>query len=183
MGYFLFQLALQDHNYCAAPPPSPPRSPTPPISPYTHGNMGVSLPHQTMIKDTAETHSPSLASGLGYNLTPSSPGLAPSVGGYPSPHYTGSLLSPRNRLKQSLEDAGVGPMTPLQDSDNIKDKSTSDVNMEPDGGEETETAPEADDDNQDEPTRCICGFLHDDGFMIQCDKCGYVTLNNFLYIF
>merc|ERR1719312_2249710 len=26
--------ALQDHNYCALPPPSPPRSPTPPLSPF-----------------------------------------------------------------------------------------------------------------------------------------------------
>merc|ERR1712088_50004 len=37
---------------------------------------------------------------------------------------------------------------------------------------ETETAPEADDDGQeDSVTRCICDFLHDDGYMIQCDKC------------
>ena len=41
-----------------------------------------------------------------------------------------------------------------------------------DGGEETETAPEAEDDNQDDSiTRCICEFLHDDGYMICCDKC------------
>ena len=44
--------------------------------------------------------------------------------------------------------------------------------VEPDGGEETETAPEADDEGQeDSVTRCICDFLHDDGYMIQCDKC------------
>ena len=23
----------------------------------------------------------------------------------------------------------------------------------------------------DDPTRCICDFIHDDGYMIQCDKC------------
>merc|ERR1719410_2141878 len=101
----------------------------------------------------------------GYNLTSSSPGVAPSVGGYPSPHYTGTLLSPKNKLKQSLEDAGVGPMTPLGDSD--KDRS-----LDNDGGEETETAPEAEEENQDDAvTRCICEFLHDDGYMICCDKC------------
>ena len=123
-----------------------------------------------------ETHSPSMA-GLGHNLTTSSPGLTPSVGGYPSPHYTGSMLSPCNRLKQSLEAMGEGLMSPLQDNDNIKDKSTSDVHIEPDGGEETNTAPEVDDDNQDELIRCICGFCHEDGVMIQCDKCRYVTLD------
>jgi hypothetical protein len=67
----------------------------------------------------------------------------------------------------------VGPMTPLgeatRDSE-AKDRSASDI-ME-DGGEETETAPEADDDNQDDSvTRCICDYLHDDGYMICCDKC------------
>jgi len=66
-------------------------------------------------------------------------------------------------------------MTPLGESvrdrdSEGKDRSTSDI-ME-DGGEETETAPEADDDNQDDSvTRCICDYLHDDGYMICCDKC------------
>ena len=154
----MFQVALQDHNYCAAPPPSPPRSPSP-VSHYT--SMGV-LPTKESLVDESNNHL------SGYNsLTPSSPG---NIGGYPSPHYTGA--SPRNRLKQSLEDAGVGPMTPLGDTDSLKDRSASD-NME-DGGEETETAPEADDndDQQDDnETRCICEMTHDDGDMIQCDKC------------
>ena len=38
------------------------------------------------------------------------------------------------------------------------------------GGEETETAPEAEPED-DSITRCICDFLHDDGYMICCDKC------------
>ena len=62
-----------------------------------------------------------------------------------------------------------------------------DTEAEEDGGEETETAPEAEDENQvrlqiqnqmlihffqdDSITRCICEFLHDDGYMICCDKC------------
>ncbi|CAG2069082.1 unnamed protein product [Timema podura] len=36
-------------------------------------------------------------------------------------------------------------------------------------GEETETAPEGED--EDSVTRCICDFQHDDGYMICCDKC------------
>ncbi|XP_031630526.1 inactive histone-lysine N-methyltransferase 2E isoform X2 [Contarinia nasturtii] len=39
-----------------------------------------------------------------------------------------------------------------------------------DPGEETETAPEAGNDD-DSVTRCICELTHDDGYMICCDKC------------
>ena len=157
------------------------RSPTPPASPYTSApgpHMGVAL--QTHGKDHGltpglEPATPSAGPG---SLVPLSAGsLAPSVsphpsiGGYPSPHYIGApLVSPRNRLKESLDAAGVGPMTPLGDNDSLKDRSVSDT-ME-DGGEETETAPEAEDDGQDDSvTRCICDFTHDDGYMICCDKC------------
>ncbi|XP_044727517.1 inactive histone-lysine N-methyltransferase 2E isoform X2 [Chrysoperla carnea] len=41
--------------------------------------------------------------------------------------------------------------------------------VEPEG-EETETAPEGEGD-EDSVTRCICEFEHDDGYMICCDKC------------
>lgn len=63
-------------------------------------------------------------------------------------------------------------------------ESSCDDEREPDPqGEETETAPENGEEEDDQPsppqeptvddsvTRCICGFLHDDGFMVQCDKC------------
>ena len=124
---FPFQLSLQDHNYCAAPPPSPPRSPTPPISPYhSHAHMGQ-LAHAQGSKEPAGGHSllepgdhhhhGGHGGGHGHHLgggyhphhsslTPTSPaGLAqhPSVGGYPSPHYTGGpIASPRNRLVRSI---------------------------------------------------------------------------------
>ncbi|XP_075161487.1 SET domain-containing protein upSET [Haematobia irritans] len=39
-----------------------------------------------------------------------------------------------------------------------------------DPGEETETAPEAEAED-DSVTRCICDLTHDDGYMICCDKC------------
>ncbi|XP_076266838.1 SET domain-containing protein upSET isoform X1 [Rhynchophorus ferrugineus] len=43
-------------------------------------------------------------------------------------------------------------------------------------GEETDTAPEVEDVKNDDHygdyvTRCICGFLHDDGYMVECDRC------------
>jgi len=174
-------LALQDHNYCAAPPPSPPRSPSPPPSPFPTSlppqPMGVPpVPHDQSVSDDPHHN----FGQSNYNTSTSTP--APCVGGYPSPHYTGPPLppathttSPLHRLRQTIEDAGVGPMTPLgeavRDSE-AKDRSASDI-ME-DAGEETETAPEPDelDDNQDDSvTRCICDYLHDDGYMICCDKC------------
>lgn len=42
--------------------------------------------------------------------------------------------------------------------------------LENDLGEETETAPEAEGED-DSITRCICDLTHDDGYMICCDKC------------
>lgn len=50
-------------------------------------------------------------------------GSGPSIGAYPSPHYSGpqvpQLPSPHSRLKQTIEEAGVGPMTPLGEEVNI----------------------------------------------------------------
>lgn len=43
-------------------------------------------------------------------------------------------------------------------------------NIEPDPGEETDTAAEGEPED-DSVTRCICEFTHDDGYMICCDKC------------
>ena len=134
-------------------------------------------------------------SGLSFGLASYSSNSTPStgpacVGSYPSPHYSGPPApqagSPLARLKQTIEDAGVGPMTPLSEA-KARDRSRGDSesrettvkvsasdsrDVEPDGGEETETAPEAEDDNQEDSiTRCICDFLHDDGYMICCDRC------------
>lgn len=42
--------------------------------------------------------------------------------------------------------------------------------MDIDLGEETETAPEGEGD-ENAVTRCVCDLLHDDGYMIACDRC------------
>ncbi|XP_055705400.1 uncharacterized protein LOC129803087 [Phlebotomus papatasi] len=61
-----------------------------------------------------------------------------------------------------------------QDDDNnsvISNDSRSGKNaLENDLGEETETAPEGEGED-DSVTRCICDLTHDDGYMICCDKC------------
>jgi hypothetical protein len=52
-------------------------------------------------------------------------GGGPSVvGAYPSPHYSGAPVplqpSPLSRLKQTIQEAGVGPMTPLGEEVSLK---------------------------------------------------------------
>ena len=193
--FLFFQLALQDHNYVAAPPPSPPRSPTPPPSPFPlhPGAMGLPPHSAGLATDPSLLSTEESKSGFSFGLagyssnSSSTPSTGPAcVGSYPSPHYSGPPApqagSPLARLKQTIEEAGVGPMTPLAEakarersrgeSESRETLKVQSGDVEPDGGEETETAPEAEDDNQEDSiTRCICEFLHDDGYMICCDKC------------
>jgi hypothetical protein len=68
-----------------------------------------------------------------------------------------------------MEEAGVGLVAPLVEDDNSH-LSNSSTDEQERGGEETETAPEGEPED-DSITRCICDFLHDDGYMICCDKC------------
>jgi hypothetical protein len=70
----------------------------------------------------------------------------------------------------SIEEAGVGPMGPLVEDDGSRMSVSSADDDDERGGEETETAPEGEAED-DSVTRCICDFLHDDGYMICCDRC------------
>ena len=97
-----------------------------------------------------------------------------------------AALSRLEANTRSLREAGVGPMAPLEapeggDDENSRGSSSSAGGVNDDdrnevgsgsgggeGGTDTETAPEGEDDSI---TRCICDFLHDDGYMICCDKC------------
>lgn len=71
------------------------------------------------------------------------------------------------------------PVHCLQDDDAASDVSCLSDRKVDTEGEETDTAPEAEAVNNDDQfdhygdyvTRCICGFLHDDGYMIECDRC------------
>lgn len=65
------------------------------------------------------------------------------------------------------------PAADAQDDDANSVISTGSRNLnstENDLGEETETAPEGEGED-DSITRCICDLTHDDGYMICCDKC------------
>ncbi|XP_063991595.1 uncharacterized protein LOC135170030 [Diachasmimorpha longicaudata] len=92
---------------------------------------------------------------------------------------------PSPPLKQQPINNGTGPSLPHQSfiynqgvpiTPNTADDAASAISsdagreVEPEG-EETETAPEGEGDEEDSITRCICEFEHDDGYMICCDRC------------
>ncbi|CAB4069647.1 MLL5 [Lepeophtheirus salmonis] len=143
-------MALQDHNYAYIPisPPTPP-PPSPPPQPVIQTPQPVlSFNHSApdfvgheTVASTTVCNSPRTAAG--------------------SP-----VVSRTQANLNSIQEAGVGPMVPLVGDDSAASLSSGD-----DKGEETETAPEAEDAEDDSITRCICDFLHDDGYMICCDKC------------
>jgi hypothetical protein len=108
--------------------------------------------------------------------TSSPAGLLNAVTGQPGSNATAgepigtSVLPSRVQANlNSMEEAGVGLMAPLVEDDNSH-LSNSSTDEQERGGEETETAPEGEPED-DSITRCICDFLHDDGYMICCDKC------------
>ncbi|KOX69072.1 Histone-lysine N-methyltransferase MLL5 [Melipona quadrifasciata] len=100
------------------------------------------------------------------------------------PPRTPSPPSPPSHPKQSINGAGSSTTTSqhpyiygkVVSGTNVDDDAASaissetgrDVELE---GEETETAPEGEGDDEDSVTRCICDFEHDDGYMICCDRC------------
>ncbi|XP_047495883.1 mediator of DNA damage checkpoint protein 1-like isoform X3 [Penaeus chinensis] len=95
----------------------------------------------------------------------------PKTSMFPSPH----IPPPPVELLHSPTAVAVAPPpsstgAETDDDSRLSDRSSS---VGP-SGEETETAPEGEGDEQpvdDSITRCVCDFAHDDGYMIQCDRC------------
>ncbi|KAB7498660.1 Histone-lysine N-methyltransferase 2E [Armadillidium nasatum] len=89
----------------------------------------------------------------------------PKVNLFPS----SSIPIPSNVCDTITSQTGGGQDT--DEESRLSDRSSS---VGP-SGEETETAPEGEGEEQiqadDSITRCICNFTHDDGYMIQCDRC------------
>ncbi|PNF40389.1 hypothetical protein B7P43_G01598, partial [Cryptotermes secundus] len=124
----IVKFVLQDHNYGAPPPASPP------MSPSHHGKLTSGV------------------AGGASTLGPNSYTPAGTV--Y---QYGTGLLTFRD-------------VAGNDDDANSVISSNTGREVEPEG-EETETAPEGEGDDEDSVTRCICDFEHDDGYMICCDKC------------
>uniref|UniRef100_A0A1Y1NA62 SET domain-containing protein n=1 Tax=Photinus pyralis TaxID=7054 RepID=A0A1Y1NA62_PHOPY len=140
---FVCQAVLLDHNYNATPPAE---------------SLNRNVP-------TTSTSPQLNGSSLGSYYSPNS-----NASGSTNTLSTLSSSSITSVLPNSIA-AGV-----VQDDDAASDISCgSDRKIETEG-EETDTAPEAEAVNNEDHygdyvTRCICGFLHDDGYMIECDKC------------
>ena len=182
-------MALQDHNYVTKPPPSPPPPATPPPilrdvledRRHHHQQQQQQQHHVPSFKEYEErlhdfSFSALTAASQLLKTAEAPAGLAEVVTDPPGSNVTSgeplgtSVLPSRVQANlSSIEEAGVGPMAPLVDDDASRMSLSSNSNDER-GGEETETAPEAEGED-DSVTRCICDFLHDDGYMICCDRC------------
>lgn len=93
--------------------------------------------------------SPVIVSAAAYELPPAAPPSAP--------HAPAAL-------------AYKPVPSPARDDDTASVASSLDGDRPPpQGGSDTETAPEGEDEGE---TRCVCDFTHDDGYMICCDRCG-----------
>ncbi|KAG5888096.1 hypothetical protein JTB14_021896 [Gonioctena quinquepunctata] len=142
------QAVLLDHNYNATLPPDSPTRPSPPmnISPQVNG---ISAPSMF------------------------SPG---TVKRRPIPPPT--MLSAVSNLSNILQTQGnCNALLSVQDDDAASDISDISERKHDTEGEETDTAPEMEavkkeklESYGDYVTRCICGYLHDDGYMAVPDE-------------
>ncbi|XP_074029645.1 SET domain-containing protein upSET isoform X3 [Leptinotarsa decemlineata] len=144
------QAVLLDHNYNATLPPDSPTRPSPPLNISSQVN-GISAP---------SIYSPG------------------TVKRRPLP--SANILSAATNLSNISLTPGNGSssLMNVQDDDAASDISDISDRKHDTEGEETDTAPEAEAVNNDNfdgygdyVTRCICGFLHDDGYMVECDRC------------
>lgn len=182
---FSFQWALQDHNYSTKLPVTPPPATPPPIlrdvlEEHARRQQQQQQPHHVPsfkdFEDRLQDFSFSALTAASSQILESPAGLAEVVTDPPASNVTSgeplgtSVLPSRIQANlSSIEEAGVGPMAPLVDDETSRMSVSSNSNDDR-GGEETETAPEAEGED-DSVTRCICDFLHDDGYMICCDRC------------
>ncbi|CAG9822140.1 unnamed protein product [Phaedon cochleariae] len=168
------QAVLLDHNYNATLPPDSPTRP-PPMNIMSPQINGIPLP--TM-------YSPGAAKTVSC-LT-----VADHFAGRPLPAMPVSMSSAAHLSSTSHHPAGLPPAQgngrpsmalrrACADDDAASDISDGSEGRRHDTeGEETDTAPEAEavsnenfEGYGDYVTRCICTFVHDDGYMVECDRC------------
>nr|CAH7745442.1 unnamed protein product [Callosobruchus chinensis] len=150
------QAVLLDHNYNATLPPESPTRPSPPINMTSQVN-GLST---TSVYSAGNAKRRPLVSSNSATTNISTLSSVTCVGS-----ANVNNLSARTQPEVDDDDAGS----------DISDGSDRKHDTE---GEETDTAPEAEavsnenfDGYGDYVTRCICGYLHDDGYMVECDRC------------
>ncbi|XP_050310082.1 inactive histone-lysine N-methyltransferase 2E-like isoform X2 [Anthonomus grandis grandis] len=150
------QAVLLDHNYNATlPSEQPPPRQTPPINTQAQINGVPPISIYSSIQSKRRI-------------------MVPPSSLIPPPHSVAPTLVPSNNvpvLGSDMNQRGGGG-----DDDAASDISDISDRKHDTEGEETDTAPEAEDVKNEEHygdyvTRCICGYLHDDGYMVECDKC------------
>lgn len=155
------QAVLLDHNYNATLPPDSPTRIVPLSSNPLQANG--------MSGNSMMIYSPGSSSKSKY---PTERKRTPSCS---NPVSTSSSMS---NISSSLPSNSTS-LVNLQDDDAASDISDCSDRKHDTEGEETDTAPEAEAVNNEElydhygdyVTRCICGFIHDDGYMVECDQC------------
>lgn len=136
-------------------------------------NYNATLPPDSPTRLTPMSNSPQL-NGVSSNATPMfSPGT--------NKRRTLSASNPVSTSSSSISliPSNSNSLINLQDDDAGSEISDCSDRKHDTEGEETDTAPEAEAVTNDEAfdhygdyvTRCICGFLHDDGYMVECDRC------------
>ncbi|XP_044755691.1 uncharacterized protein LOC123314454 isoform X2 [Coccinella septempunctata] len=173
------QAVLLDHNYNATLPPDSPTRTVPltsnPLQP--NGMTGTMLIYSP--GGSSKNKYPPDRSKI---LEP-----LPSGSDLKRGSFLERTLSCSNTISTSSSLTNISSSLPsnstslvnLQDDDAASDISDCSDRKHDTEGEETDTAPEAEAVNNDElydhygdyVTRCICGFLHDDGYMVECDQC------------
>ncbi|KAJ8938710.1 hypothetical protein NQ318_007998 [Aromia moschata] len=143
------QAVLLDHNYNATLPPDSPTRPSPPSNSQSHQINGISA---------NSMYSP----GTGRRRA------------LPPPNSVSSNTSLPNISAPAIS-ASTNSIRAIQDDDAASDISDGSDRKHDTEGEETDTAPEAEAVNNDHfdgyGDYVTSGFLHDDGYMVECDKC------------
>ncbi|XP_059096306.1 uncharacterized protein LOC131890876 [Tigriopus californicus] len=86
--------------------------------------------------------------------------------------HSGSQLSPRGGSEGEGEETETAPEGENEDDDDEDDDDEDEEAEEVvEGDALNESLNKTSKDQDDSITRCICDFLHDDGYMICCDKC------------
>lgn len=127
-------------------------------------------PGSAPMVDYLAPSSGSLLSSSSLSMNSSGSKESPSKGSLPRGTKKHHLLGKENQ-SDDLNRSGLKVLNTSSASNSSDDEKSSSPGP---SGEETETAPEGEGDEMEQDdsiTRCVCDFTHDDGYMIQCDRC------------
>lgn len=159
---------LQDHSYSYLQPPKRTEiDPPPPVVAAQQPTPSQLLQSNV---DSVPTNS-NVVVGVPLSITPiGSSAISPSSSISVATTTNASLTKTPTGYTYMYNPSASGTEKDDDASSVISTGSRTGNNVEPDMGEDTDTAAEGEPED-DSVTRCICEFTHDDGYMICCDKC------------